>query len=111
MYIFVTSTIFHELRSSPFWLILCIKGFLVISCAESQLPLSSDIQAVIRITWIFQALSLSTVIIIHLQQLWKHKTRRVVYVSAGAACWDSILPSVKTDPLTANMDHESSLQI
>lgn len=67
-----------------FWLILCIKRFLVISCAESQLQLSSDIQAVIRICWVFQGLSLSTVIIIHLQQLQKHKTR-VVYISSSAA--------------------------
>lgn len=66
------------------WLILCIKRFLVISCAESQLQLSSDIQAVIRISWVFQGLSLSTVIIIHLQQLQKHKPR-VVYISTSAA--------------------------
>lgn len=37
--------------SSPFLLVLCIKKFLVILCAESQLQLSSDIQAVIRISW------------------------------------------------------------
>lgn len=51
MYIFFFQVKYDICGAVLSWLILCIRKVLALSCAKTQLQLSSDIQARIRIGW------------------------------------------------------------